>query len=266
MQPEVRRAADSFAEFVAMIERLRAPDGCPWDRAQTHESIAKNAVEEAYEVVGAIEAGDLAGLREELGDLMLQVVLQSQIAADSDEFDIADVLEDIADKIRRRHPHVFGDAASAETPAEVHRRWDEIKRAEKTEAGKGLLDEVPLGQPALMFAQVISRKAVSAGFEWESIDGVWEKLAEELAELRQTEPGSEEAAEEIGDVLFTVVNLARKQGIDAESALRATCLKFRDRWRFMEAAAARQGRDIAAHTIDEQEGLWQQAKEGERHS
>lgn len=247
-----------------MIERLRAPGGCPWDRAQTHESIAKNAVEEAYEVVDAIETGNVAGLREELGDLLLQVVLQSQIAADTGEFDIADVLADITDKIYRRHPHVFGEATAADTPAEVHKRWDEIKRTEKTEAGKGLLDEVAFGQPALMLAQVISRKAVSAGFEWETIDGVWEKLEEELAEFRAAEPGSEHAAEEIGDVLFTVVNLARKQGLDAESALRMTCLKFRDRWRFMEAAATRQGRGLVELTIEEQEALWQQAKEGEQ--
>jgi tetrapyrrole methylase family protein/MazG family protein len=252
-----------FEAFVEVIARLRRPDGCPWDRAQTHKSIAKNMVEEAYEAVHAIETDDVAGLREELGDVLLQVVLQSQIAADEGEFAIPDVIAEITDKIVRRHPHVFGEAAGADTPAEVHKRWDEIKRAEKAEQGKGLLDEVPHALPALMLAQTISRKAVAAGFEWESLDGVWAKVHEELDELKAAEPGSPEAADEIGDVLFTIVNLARKQGIDAETALRGTCEKFRGRWAAMEADAREAGRDIADMTLDEQEGLWQKAKERE---
>ncbi|MCL2503965.1 MAG: MazG family protein [Coriobacteriia bacterium] len=199
-------AARSFESFVAMIERLRAPDGCPWDRVQTHASIAGNMVEEAYEAVGAIEENNVAGLAEELGDVLLQVVLQSQIASENGEFDIGDVIAGISDKIVRRHPHVFGDTAGAgasagagaatagagaATPTEVHRRWDEIKRAEKASAGKGALDEVPFSLPALTLSQVISRKAVAAGFEWEALSGVWDKLDEELAELKATEPGSE---------------------------------------------------------------------------
>jgi len=254
-----------FDDFVDLIARLRAPDGCPWDRVQTHESIAKNMVEEAYEAVHAIETRDVAGLEEELGDVLLQVVLQSQIATDAGEFGIAEVVSGISDKIVRRHPHVFGDA-EADTPLEVHKKWDEIKRAEKEEKGKGLLDEVPHGLPGLMLAQTISRKAVSAGFEWESLDGVWAKVHEEIDELKACEPGTPEAADEIGDVLFTVVNLARKQGIDAETALRRTCDKFRGRWSSMEQAAAGQGRNIADLRLDEQEELWQQAKERENRS
>lgn len=254
-----------FERFVALIATLRAPGGCPWDREQTHKSIVKNAVEEAYEVVHAIETDDVAGLREELGDLLLQVVLHAQIAADDGEFTIDDVVAEVADKIVRRHPHVFGDA-EAGTPTEVLATWDTIKRAEKAEKGKGLLGDVPHALPALMLAQTISRKAVGAGFEWDSLDGVWAKVHEELEELKATEPGSPEAADEIGDVLFTVVNLARKQGIDAETALRGTCDKFRGRWESMEAAASVEGRDISELTLDEQEALWQRAKERETRS
>lgn len=257
--------AHGFDELVSIIARLRAPDGCPWDRAQTHRSIAKNLVEEAYEAVHAIETDDVAGLREELGDVLLQVVLQSQIAADDAEFTIDDVVATISAKLIRRHPHVFGEA-SAGTPLEVHKRWDEIKAAEKAEKGAGLLDDVAHSMPALMLAQTISRKAVAAGFEWESLAGVIDKLHEEVAELAETEPGSPEAAGEIGDILFTVVNLARKQGIDAETALRSTCDKFRRRWSHMEEAARAAGRDVAELQIDEQEALWQRAKEREKDS
>jgi len=252
-----------FDEFVEVIARLRAPDGCPWDREQTHRSIAKNVVEEAYEAVHTIENDDIAGLREELGDVLLQVVLHSQIASDNGEFTIDDVVAGIIAKIVHRHPHVFGEA-QAGTAGEVHKRWDEIKRDEKAAKGVGLLDDVPTAMPALMLAQTISRKAVAAGFEWESLDGVIEKLDEEVAELRDTLPGSEEAAGEIGDILFTVVNLARKQGIDAETALRGTCEKFRRRWSRMEEQAASAGVDLASLSLDDQESLWQQAKEGER--
>lgn len=255
--------AHGFDEFVEVIARLRGPDGCPWDRAQTNSTIAKNMVEEAYEAVHAIETDDVAGLSEELGDVLLQVVLHSQIAADEGRFTIDDVVAGINAKILRRHPHVFGDQVAG-TPLEVHAKWDEIKAAEKAEKGKGLLDDVPHALPALMLAQTISRKAVSAGFEWESLQGVIDKLHEEVAELAETLPGSAEAAAEIGDILFTVVNLARKQGIDAETALRGTCDKFRDRWKVMEEEAASAGRSLADLSLDEQEGLWQRAKERER--
>lgn len=249
-----------FGEFVEVIAALRAPGGCPWDRAQTHASIAKNLVEEAYEAVHAIEADDVTGLAEELGDVLLQVVLQAQIATDEGEFTIDEVIAGIIDKIVRRHPHVFGDAPAAGGPEDVHRRWDELKRAEKVGSGTGLLDGVPHALPALMLAQTISRKVVAAGFEWESLAGVFDKLHEELAELAETEPGSDQAADEIGDILFTVVNLARKQGIDAETALRRTCAKFIRRWQAMERFAEEAGRDIAELTIEEQEALWQRAK------
>ncbi|MGV8082097.1 MAG: nucleoside triphosphate pyrophosphohydrolase [Coriobacteriia bacterium] len=252
-----------FDEFVELIAALRAPDGCPWDREQTHRTIAKNMIEEAYEAVHAIESGDTFELREELGDVLLQVVLHAQIAADDGEFTIDDVVETISEKIIRRHPHVFGDAAAG-TAGEVLANWDRIKLGERAEKKQGLLDTVPHALPALMLAQTISRKAVSAGFEWDTLEGVWAKVHEEIDELKATEPGSKEAADEIGDLLFTIVNLARKQGIDAETALRGTCGKFRSRWSAMEDAAHAQGHDIAELTLDEQEALWQQAKRAER--
>ncbi len=252
-----------FDEFVDVIAALRAPDGCPWDREQTHRSIAKNMVEEAYEAVHAIETNDVAELRDELGDVLLQVVLHSQIATDDGDFTIDDVVAAITAKIIRRHPHIFGDA-EAGTASEVLRTWDTIKAGERAEKAQGLLDTVPHALPALMTAQQISRKAVSAGFEWETLDDVWVKVHEEIDELKATEPGSPEAADEIGDVLFTVVNLARKQGIDAETALRGTCDKFRSRWSAMEEAAAGQGRNVSELSLAQQEALWQDAKRIEK--
>jgi tetrapyrrole methylase family protein / MazG family protein len=253
-----------FDEFVDVIAALRAPDGCPWDREQTHRTIAKNMVEEAYEAVHAIETDDVAELRDELGDVLLQVVLHAQIASDDGEFTIDDVVGAITEKIIRRHPHVFGEQPPAGSALEVHENWDRIKAGERASKQQGLMDSVPHALPALMLAQTISRKAVSAGFEWETLDGVWDKVLEELDELRDTEPGSPEAAEELGDVLFTVVNLARKQGIDAETALRATCAKFQSRWTLMEDAARDEGRSIEQLTLDQQEALWQQAKQIEK--
>jgi MazG family protein len=254
-----------FDEFVDLIAVLRGPDGCPWDREQTHASLAKNMMEEAYEAVHAIEANDVAEIRDELGDVLLQVVLQAQIAADAGDFTIDDVVAAIHAKIVRRHPHVFGEAA-AENPVAVAAVWEEIKKGERAEKQQGLLDTVPHAQPALMLAQAISRKAVSAGFEWDSLEGVWAKVHEELDELKAEEPGTPEAAGEIGDVLFTIVNLARKQGIDAEMALRTTCDKFRARWSAMERAAADRGVALDDLALDEQEKLWRAAKDTERGS
>lgn len=179
----------AFNEFVATIEALRSPDGCPWDKEQTHKSISGNMVEEAYEAVDAIEADDVAHMREELGDVLLQVVLQSQIAADAGEFTIDDVCRDVNAKIVRRHPHVFGDVVAGDAN-EVLDVWDQIKMAEKESADaaadvpQGLLDGVPKSFPALKQAQKISRKAASAGFEWETVDDVWAKVDEEVAELK----------------------------------------------------------------------------------
>lgn len=254
--PRAIEAPGGFAQFVRVIEALRGPDGCPWDKAQDHLTLRRHMIEEAHEAIAAIEAGDDAELADELGDVLLQVVLHAQIASETDRFTIDDVIARITGKIRRRHPHIFGDVV-AETPEAVITNWDAIKRDEKP--GR-LLDGIPRSLPALMLAGKISRRVVGVGFEWDSLDAVWDKVHEEIDELKATEPGSPEAAEEIGDVLFTVVNLARKQGIDAEEALRQTCSKFTRRWESMEDAARERGDDIASLGIDELEALWNQAK------
>ena len=260
-----------FADLQRLVEVLRAPGGCPWDREQTHDSIAHNMIEEAYEAVDAIEQHNTTHLREELGDVLLQVVLQAQIAADTGEFTIADVCREVNAKMIRRHPHVFGDHAAAHSAGEVLDIWDSVKLAEKehaddaaqSEKPAGLLDSVPVSFPALMQATKISRKAVSAGFEWDTIDDVWAKVDEEIGEFKQAcKQGNAASMEmEFGDVLFSLVNIARKLKIDPENALRATCRKFRDRWSFMEGAAWAQGKRIEDLSMDEMQVLWDQAKE-----
>ena len=272
----------AFDEFVATIEALRAPDGCPWDREQTHRSIAGNMVEEAYEAVDAIEADDSPHMLEELGDVLLQVVLQSQIAADAREFTIDDVCRVVNEKIVRRHPHVFGEMEAGDAN-EVLDVWDQIKMAEREAADAAgaapasLLDGVPKSFPALKQAQKISRKAASAGFEWDTVDDVWVKVDEEIAELKVAYAAAPKSANgkvdggadpqalaavelEVGDVLFSLVNVARKMGVQAEEALRATCGKFRTRWAFMEGAAAGQGRRVEDLSMEEMEELWQMSK------
>ena len=257
-------AQQEMQELIETIWRLRQPDGCPWDRKQTHESIAKNMIEEAYEAVDCIEAGDTAHLREELGDVLMQVVLHAQIAVDAGEFTLADVAHDINEKLIRRHPHVFGEAR-AQTADEVLGIWDSVKLAErKDEPSKGLLDSVPTSLPALMQAQKVSRKAAAAGFEWETVDDVWDKVAEERAEFEAEPKGSEARELEFGDLLFALVNVARKEGIDAESALRASTNKFRERWGAMEREAAQHGVDIAELDCLQLNELWDEIKARQR--
>lgn len=276
-----------FDMFVQTIACLRAPGGCPWDAKQTHASIAKNMVEEAYEAVSAIEEGDVDHLREELGDVLLEVVLQAQIAADAGEFTIDDVAHDINEKIVRRHPHVFGaqaafaaagiDPESVADADDVEGLWDVIKTherkikdadraAKRQEVGLdpampvGLLEGVPAGQPALMEAQEISRKVVGVGFEWETTEDVWTKVKEEVAEFKAAVPRSHDAEMEFGDVLFSLVNVARKEHLDAETCLRAANAKFRTRWQRMEWMAYERGRTIDDFDLEGLEALWQQAK------
>lgn len=264
-------AREEMQSLVETIWRLRQPDGCPWDRKQTHESIGKNMIEEAYEALDCIEAGDEAHLREELGDVLMQVVLHAQIAADAGAFTMADVARDINDKLIRRHPHVFG-GRSADSADEVLAIWDGVKLAEKgakdadaAEAGErpeGLLEGVPRSLPALMEAQKVSRKAASAGFEWETVADVWDKVAEERAEFEAEAPGTAERELEFGDLLFALVNVARKEGIDAESALRASTAKFRERWAAMENAAHEGGVSLESLTTEQLNSLWDKVKRG----
>lgn len=254
--------ASAFSKFVSLIETLRGPGGCPWDAKQTHQSIASNIIEEAYEAVEAIEHGDIADLKEELGDVLLQVVLQSEIARGAGEFTIDDVIEGIHSKIVRRHPHVFGEESVANAE-ETLNLWAKIKREERVDEDskpEALFAHQTRSLPALMLARDISKKAVAVGFEWETSDDVLEKFQEEVAEFNEADISEEERFEEFGDILFTLVNLGRKHGIDSEAALRASCNKFLARWEIMENEAAAQGETLADLNLEDQEALWAQAK------
>lgn len=254
-----------FDRLVRIIWRLRQPDGCPWDKEQTHESITKNMVEEAYEAVEAIAEKSDAHLCEELGDVLEQVLLHAQIADDEDAFDIDDVCRGLNEKLIRRHPHVFGDSAeigAAGSASEVLDIWDDVKRAERAQVlgqdeRPGLLDSVPRSLPALLQAQKISKRAAKAGFEWDTVADIWDKVAEERAEFEREDPGTEAAAEEFGDILFALVNVARRCGIDAEEALAASNRKFRRRWAAMERRANLDELDTA-----ELNALWDEVKRG----
>jgi MazG family protein len=257
-------AGERFQQLVEIMARLRAPDGCSWDRAQSFDTIKPYLLEETYEVMEAIDDRDWRALAEELGDLMLQPVFFAQMAAEANYFTIADALEAINRKLIRRHPHVFGDG-DAKTPDQVKVRWDQIKEQEKQERGeqpKGMLDRIPRHTPALVEAQQISSKAASAGFDWPDIGQVADKIREEVAELEQAraEGSAEEVEGEIGDLLFTIVNLARFLKVDPEQALRKTNAKFRKRFAHVERGLEQQGKSFSEATLDEMEALWQQAK------
>lgn len=265
-RPDAPTTHPEFDRLVRTMWRLRQPDGCPWDREQTHRSITKNMVEEAYEAVEAIEADDRAHLVEELGDVLEQVVLHAQIAADEGSFTIDDVVRELNEKLVRRHPHVFGEHAAAGDGGEVQDIWDEVKAAERAAPGEkdekpqGLLDSVPRSLPALMQCQKISKRAAKAGFEWPDVAGVWDKVAEERAEFEREAPGSPERAAEFGDLLFSLVNVARWEGIDAEEALAGANRKFRARWARMEALAGQEGLDLEQVGTDALNELWDRAK------
>jgi MazG family protein len=256
-----------FERLVEIMARLRAEGGCPWDRQQTFDSIKPYTLEETYEVLDAIDRRDWRALAEELGDLILQAVFYAQMAAEEGRFSIGDSLDAINAKLVRRHPHVFGDG-TAKTAEQVLARWNEIKQEEKRERGEekqGLLDSVLRNQPALMEAAHLSKKAAAAGFDWPDISGVIGKMREELSELEKAREGGsqEKIEEEIGDLLFTVVNVARFLGVDPEQALRRTNAKFRTRFAEVENGLAARGRDFRQTTIEEMEELWQQAKSKE---
>jgi MazG family protein len=257
-------AEAGFARLVEIMARLRAPGGCPWDREQTFETIKPYLLEETYEVLDAIDARDWDGLADELGDLLLQVVFFSQMAKEAGHFDVTDPIEAINSKLIRRHPHVFADG-DAKTSDEVLRKWDEIKATEKKERPKGLLANVPRSLPALIEASKIAGKAAGAGFDWNNVDEVLEKLREELAELDGArKAGSLEALQdEIGDLLFVIVNIARFLKVDPEQALRGTNSKFRRRFAHVEQGLEAEGKSSKEASIEEMERLWQEAKRHE---
>jgi MazG family protein len=268
-------AGSRFTEFVELIARLRAPGGCPWDREQTHRSLKPMTIEEAYEVLEAIDGGDDEALAEELGDLLLQVVFHCAIAAEDHRFTIDDVVGRVAAKMVRRHPHVFGDQ-KADSPEEVLRNWEALKAAERKAAGKdeadaaSMMDGVSASLPATIEAFQMTTKAGRVGFDWPSPEDVLTKLAEEVQELKDAiaaDPADPEAVEEeIGDLLFAAVNVARALRRDPESALKAANRKFRRRFRYVEDRLRERGRTPAEASLEEMDDLWNEAKAGERSS
>ena len=256
-------------ELLAIMARLRAADGCPWDRQQTFASIAPYTIEEAYEVADAIERGDLGNLKDELGDLLFQVVFHAQIAREAGAFDFEAVAAAICDKLTRRHPHVFGDQGALSV-AEQGVAWEDIKAAERAASDPSALQNVPNALPALVRAYKLSKRAARVGFDFENAGQCAEKVEEELAEVRaasRDSPGatgpSAQIFEEIGDLLFAAANLARKLDVDAEAALRAANAKFERRFRGMESLAAQRGQEFAQLDLAAQEDLWQAVKRGE---
>lgn len=259
------RVTEEFRKLVDVVAALRGPGGCPWDREQDHASLRKYLIEEAYEVVDAIDHGSDRKLEEELGDLLLQVLLHAQIAGEEGRFDIADVCEVHRQKLVRRHPHVFGEVEVSGVDDVLH-NWDEIKSREPgREAITSAIGGVPSSLPALMRATEISKRAAKTGFEWPNMAGVMDKLREETAELEEAiESGeTEKIKSEIGDLLFTVVNIARWAKVDAEESLREMLDRFRDRFTAIEDHAREQGRSIGDLTIDEMDAIWNQAKLGD---
>ena len=254
-----------FQSLIDIVARLRGPGGCPWDAEQTHESLKRNLLEECYEALEAIDEQSPAELAEELGDILVQVAFHADIARESGDFDVADVITAINRKLVRRHPHVFGDT-KADDARQVERNWEQLKAEERRQAGRpepSAMDSVPGALPALSAAQLIQDRAARSGFDWDDVGGVLDKIVEEIGEFRAA--GSpEERAAEFGDILFALVNLARWSGIQAEDALRQSNGRFRSRYREMERIAREQGVEFAGLTLDDKEALWQRAKAVER--
>jgi len=266
----------SFESFAEIVAHLRAPDGCPWDKEQTHQTLRTHLLEEAYETLTAMDENDSSGMSEEFGDLLLQILLNSQIASETDEFSITRVLKGIYDKIVRRHPHVFGDV-KLDGVKGVLQNWEKLKEKERgalalpkehqddvsgvegRNKGKGLLDGVPLALPALTQAQEYQDRAARVGFDWPEIEGVLDKIREEIEEIKQTQ-NLDEVTAELGDLFFVLVNLARWRKVDAESALRGANLKFKKRFAYVEKRANRDGRNLSDMTLDEMNTLWNEAK------
>jgi MazG family protein len=254
-----------FDQLVDIMAMLRSPAGCPWDRAQDSTSLKPYLLEEAYEVLEAIEEGTPHKLKDELGDLLFQVIFHAQLAHERGDFDIHDVLAGTIAKMTRRHPHVFGSAA-ASTPKEALQNWEEIKRAEKAAAQEtSVLDGVPRQLPSVLRAQRLQDKAARVGFDWPEIGQVWRKLTEELQELRAAMDVHNrlEIEDELGDVLFVLVNLARWLEINPDEALHRTSQKFIKRFQFIERELSRQGRTPKQSTLEEMDALWEQAKQQE---
>jgi tetrapyrrole methylase family protein / MazG family protein len=250
-----------FETFRKIIRQLRGPDGCPWDKKQTHASLRQYLVEESYEVLQTIEDNNMPELCEELGDLWLQIMLHSQIAEESGDFKLEDVLRKINAKMIYRHPHVFGGGKATDAD-EVSVNWEELKEREKP-GDSSLLSGIPRELPALAYSQSMQRRAASVGFDWEKVDDIIEKLVEEVGELRSAE-NQVEKEKEFGDMLLTLANVGRRMDIDLESSLRQANARFTNRFKYIEDACRKKGVDLKRLTLIEMDKLWDEAKEGER--
>ncbi|MCC7300299.1 MAG: nucleoside triphosphate pyrophosphohydrolase [Verrucomicrobia bacterium] len=256
----------SIDRLLEIMRKLRAPDGCPWDREQTLDSLKSNLIEETYEVIDAIEGGDRAELCGELGDLLLQVVFQAQICEEAGSFKFDDVVNGIADKLIRRHPHVFGDV-QANTSGEVLRNWEKIKKTEKSaETPRSLVEGIPRHLPALAKAHLVQKRVARAGFEWDEIGGVVDKLDEELAEVKEAMEQKDAAAirEELGDLMFSVVNLSRYLGHEPEELLNENITKFMRRFQSLESRLHDEGREIEKCSLGELDAVWNAVKAAEK--
>jgi tetrapyrrole methylase family protein/MazG family protein len=247
-----------FDALVEIIATLRAPGGCPWDRKQTHASLRSSLLSECYEVLEALDESNTEKLRGELGDLLMQIVLHAQIAAEAGEFELGEVIEGINKKLIHRHPHVFG-SKKVKDAEEVSVNWEELKNEER-EPGVSIMESVPGEMPALGYSQEVQRRAAHVGFDWEDINGIIEKLTEEVGEFQRAET-KERKAEEFGDLLFTLANIALRMGIDAEAALREANRRFYKRFSYMEELCRQRGLKFAELSFDEQNKLWEEAKE-----
>ena len=254
---EIPRDLKHFDSLVQIIANLRGPQGCPWDKKQTHASLREHLLEESYEVLEALDEADNQKLCAELGDLLLQIVLHAQVAKEAGEFEIASVIEGINKKLIYRHPHVFG-SASARDADEVLVHWEELKKKERKEDA-GMLDGVPKALPSLAYSQSVQDRVARVGFDWPSDDGVLEKLNEEVAEFKASAT-EKEKSDEFGDILFTLANYARRQGIDLESSLREANQKFYRRFAHMEKLCRERKLDLSKMKLDEQNKLWDEAK------
>ena len=248
---------NQFATLVDIIARLRAPDGCPWDRKQTHASLRENLLEECYEVLEALDEGDTGKLRDELGDLLMQIVLHTQIATEAGEFELGEVISNINAKLIHRHPHIFG-SQKVKDAEEVALNWEALKREER-EPDTSILDSAPKQMPALGYSQAIQRRVAQVGFDWEDVEGVIDKLAEEVSEFKQAD-SQEQRTKEFGDLLFTLANIARRLGIDLEAALRQANRRFYKRFAYMEEVCRKRGINFGDLSFDEQNTLWEEAK------
>ena len=254
----------TFSDLVKVMEKLRSPQGCPWDREQTHESLLKYLIEEAYEVVDAVADRDDEALKEELGDLLLQAVFHSQIAKERGAFSIDDVVDSITRKLIFRHPHVFGGKEGIKTAEDVNREWEKLKEKEGKRR-ESSLDGIPKSLPALERAYKLQKRAEKVGFDWKDFKGIKEKIVEELGEIEEElqRGNREKIEEEVGDLLFMAVNLARFLGVHPETALQKANRKFEKRFRYMERKAKEMGKELKEMEIEQMEELWQEAKEEE---